>query len=143
MPALARQAGPSAPADSGLFPASAPTILIDVDTQSQVMQEEIFGPVMPIVCVRSLEEAIQFINQREKPLALYVFSLNDKVGPRSALPRVLGSLTQHYVNRIQGATGPDSNSSFSAHCCVILGKSLNFSGPFLLSSETSCFPQST
>lgn len=62
MPALAGQAGPLTSADSGLFPASAPTILIDVDTQSQVMQEEIFGPVMPIVCVRSLEEAIQFIN---------------------------------------------------------------------------------
>lgn len=44
------------------------------------MQEEIFGPLMPIVCVQSLEEAIRFINQREKPLALYVFSNNDKVG---------------------------------------------------------------
>ncbi|XP_018883138.4 aldehyde dehydrogenase, dimeric NADP-preferring isoform X4 [Gorilla gorilla gorilla] len=57
----------------------APTILTDVDPQSPVMQEEIFGPVLPIVCVRSLEEAIQFINQREKPLALYIFSSNDKV----------------------------------------------------------------
>ncbi|XP_037056922.1 aldehyde dehydrogenase, dimeric NADP-preferring isoform X2 [Peromyscus leucopus] len=57
----------------------APTVLVDVDPQSQVMQEEIFGPVMPIVCVRSLEEAIKFINQREKPLALYVFSNNNKV----------------------------------------------------------------
>lgn len=53
---------------------------MDVDPQSPVMQEEIFGPVMPIVCVHSLEEAIQFINQHEKPLALYVFSSNDKVG---------------------------------------------------------------
>lgn len=51
-----------------------------MDPQSQVMQEEIFGPLMPIVCVGSLEEAIRFINQREKPLALYVFSLHDKVG---------------------------------------------------------------
>ncbi|KAL6052330.1 hypothetical protein STEG23_014443 [Scotinomys teguina] len=57
----------------------APTILVDVNPQSPVMQEEIFGPVMPIVCVRSLEEAIKFINQREKPLALYVFSNNNKV----------------------------------------------------------------
>lgn len=66
--------------DSGSLSASAPTILVDVDPQSPVMQEEIFGPVMPIVCVRSLDEAIKFINQREKPLALYVFSNNDKVG---------------------------------------------------------------
>ncbi|KAM8819387.1 aldehyde dehydrogenase, dimeric NADP-preferring-like [Rhynchonycteris naso] len=57
----------------------APTILTDVDPESPVMQEEIFGPVMPIVCVRSLDEAIRFINHREKPLALYVFSNNDKV----------------------------------------------------------------
>lgn len=69
----------SVPGDSALFPASAPTILTDVDPQSPVMQEEIFGPVLPIVTVRSLDEAIHFINQREKPLALYVFSLNDKV----------------------------------------------------------------
>ena len=61
-------------------PCPAPTILMDVDPQSPVMQEEVFGPVLPIVCVRSLEEAIQFISQREKPLALYVFSPNDKVG---------------------------------------------------------------
>lgn len=90
MPGLAGRVGASAPADSRLFPVPAPTILTDVDPQSQVMQEEIFGPVMPIVCVRSLEEAIQFINQREKPLALYVFSLNDKVGLGCPPPRVLG-----------------------------------------------------
>uniref|UniRef100_G3SRD0 Aldehyde dehydrogenase n=1 Tax=Loxodonta africana TaxID=9785 RepID=G3SRD0_LOXAF len=51
-----------------------PTILVDVDPRSPVMQEEIFGPVLPIVCVSSLDKAIQFINQREKPLAFYVFS---------------------------------------------------------------------
>ncbi|XP_056675635.1 aldehyde dehydrogenase, dimeric NADP-preferring-like [Monodelphis domestica] len=57
----------------------APTILIDVDPRSNVMQEEIFGPLLPIVCMKSLEEAIQFINQRPKPLALYAFSNNEQV----------------------------------------------------------------
>ncbi|KAJ8342240.1 hypothetical protein SKAU_G00321680 [Synaphobranchus kaupii] len=38
------------------------------------MQEEIFGPLLPIVTVSGLKEAISFINAREKPLALYVFS---------------------------------------------------------------------
>uniref|UniRef100_A0A8C9P4G4 Aldehyde dehydrogenase domain-containing protein n=1 Tax=Spermophilus dauricus TaxID=99837 RepID=A0A8C9P4G4_SPEDA len=38
------------------------------------MQEEIFGPILPLVTVRSLDEAIDFINRREKPLALYAFS---------------------------------------------------------------------
>ncbi|XP_070587207.1 aldehyde dehydrogenase family 3 member A2-like isoform X1 [Erythrolamprus reginae] len=57
----------------------APTILTDVNPDSRVMQEEIFGPILPIVTVKGVEEAIQFINQREKPLALYVFSKKNKV----------------------------------------------------------------
>jgi aldehyde dehydrogenase (NAD+) len=52
----------------------APTILTNVDTNSKVMQEEIFGPVLPIVPVNSVDEAIDFINDRPKPLALYIFS---------------------------------------------------------------------
>uniref|UniRef100_G3US35 Aldehyde dehydrogenase n=1 Tax=Meleagris gallopavo TaxID=9103 RepID=G3US35_MELGA len=55
----------------------APTILTDVSAESKVMEEEIFGPVLPIVSVKNVDEAIEFINRREKPLALYVFS-NDK-----------------------------------------------------------------
>lgn len=42
------------------------------------MQEEIFGPILPIISYDSLPAAIEFINQRPKPLALYVFSKNDK-----------------------------------------------------------------
>lgn len=57
----------------------APTVLRDVQPESKVMQEEIFGPLLPIVTVSGLDEAISFINQREKPLALYVFSPDDKV----------------------------------------------------------------
>ncbi len=43
------------------------------------MQEEIFGPILPIININCLKEAIQFINEREKPLALYVFSSSKKV----------------------------------------------------------------
>lgn len=57
----------------------APTVLTDVDPEAKVMQEEIFGPVLPIVPVKNADEAIQFINEREKPLALYIFSHNDKL----------------------------------------------------------------
>ncbi len=56
----------------------APTV-IHVDAQAQLMEEEIFGPVLPLVTVDSAEEAIGFINAREKPLALYVFSENEAV----------------------------------------------------------------
>ncbi|MDZ7675960.1 MAG: aldehyde dehydrogenase family protein [Acidimicrobiales bacterium] len=51
-----------------------PTIIVDPDPDSALMQEEIFGPVLPIVAVDDLDEAIAFVNGRPKPLALYVFS---------------------------------------------------------------------
>lgn len=50
-----------------------PTLLIDVKPDDRIMQEEIFGPVLPILIVATPEEAIEFINSREKPLAVYVF----------------------------------------------------------------------
>lgn len=43
------------------------------------MKEEIFGPLLPIVNVSGVDEAIQFINDREKPLVVYVFSNHSKV----------------------------------------------------------------
>lgn len=51
----------------------APTLLDDVDTESPVMQEEIFGPVLPIITFNEHKEVIDFIRKREKPLALYYF----------------------------------------------------------------------
>ncbi|XP_062053708.1 aldehyde dehydrogenase family 3 member B2 isoform X3 [Lepus europaeus] len=57
----------------------APTVLVDVQEAEPVMQEEIFGPILPIVTVSGLDEAIAFINRREKPLALYAFSNNRQV----------------------------------------------------------------
>lgn len=57
----------------------APTVLRDVKPEAKVMQEEIFGPLLPILSASSLDEAIKFINKREKPLALYVFTQDDKV----------------------------------------------------------------
>ncbi|KPP61653.1 aldehyde dehydrogenase, dimeric NADP-preferring-like [Scleropages formosus] len=57
----------------------APTVLKNVQSGAKVMQEEIFGPLLPIVPVSSVNEAIQFINEQEKPLALYVFSSKKQV----------------------------------------------------------------
>ena len=53
-----------------------PTVLTGVDDAMKVMQDEIFGPVLPIISYRNREEVIQYINAREKPLALYVMSNN-------------------------------------------------------------------
>lgn len=51
-----------------------PTLLDAVSVENPVMQEEIFGPVLPMVEVGSLDEAISFVLEREKPLALYIFA---------------------------------------------------------------------
>ncbi len=51
-----------------------PTLLDNVSVDSAVMREEIFGPVLPIIEIESIDQAIEFINDREKPLALYVFA---------------------------------------------------------------------
>jgi len=52
----------------------APTVLIDVSPNDLVMQEEIFGPILPILNVKDENDAINFINSRDKPLSLYIFS---------------------------------------------------------------------
>ena len=51
----------------------APTLLANVPLDAPVMQEEIFGPVLPMIPFDSREEAIEFVLEREKPLALYYF----------------------------------------------------------------------
>ncbi|MFJ5032263.1 aldehyde dehydrogenase family protein [Streptomyces sp. NPDC088560] len=70
----------------------APTVLADVDPASAVMQEEIFGPILPIVTVPGLDEAIAFINDRDKPLALYVFSESEQTRGRIAAETSSGGL---------------------------------------------------
>ena len=51
----------------------APTIITDVTFESRVMQEEIFGPILPLFTFTHLDEVVSFINKRPKPLALYYF----------------------------------------------------------------------
>lgn len=52
----------------------APHLVINANENMLVMQEEIFGPILPVLTYRSLDDAIDFIKKREKPLALYLFS---------------------------------------------------------------------
>ncbi|XP_057272040.1 aldehyde dehydrogenase family 3 member A2 isoform X3 [Pezoporus wallicus] len=75
----------------------APTILTDVSPESKVMEEEIFGPVLPIVTVNNVDEAIEFINHREKPLALYVFSNSKKLIKRVISETSSGGVTGNDV----------------------------------------------
>lgn len=66
----------------------APTLLDGVTAQSPVMQEEIFGPILPVITFEEIGEAISFVAAMEKPLALYLFT-----GDRAVEKRVLSSLS--------------------------------------------------
>jgi aldehyde dehydrogenase (NAD+) len=54
-----------------------PTVLTGVEKDSPVMQDEIFGPILPILRADDLESAIRFIRSGDKPLAAYIFTKND------------------------------------------------------------------
>jgi acyl-CoA reductase-like NAD-dependent aldehyde dehydrogenase len=54
----------------------APTIITDPPMDGQLMQEEIFGPILPVVTYDKLDDALTIINSRPKPLALYIFTNN-------------------------------------------------------------------
>ncbi|XP_078022991.1 aldehyde dehydrogenase family 3 member A2a isoform X4 [Epinephelus lanceolatus] len=70
----------------------APTVLKDVTGKSKVMKEEIFGPLLPIITVNGVDEAIQFINEREKPLVIYIFSHDNKLIKRMIAETSSGAL---------------------------------------------------
>jgi acyl-CoA reductase-like NAD-dependent aldehyde dehydrogenase len=53
-----------------------PALLTDVNNEMTVMQEEIFGPVLPVVPYETLDQAIEYVNARPHPLAFYYFDEN-------------------------------------------------------------------
>lgn len=64
-----------------------PTVVLDPAPDEALMQNEIFGPILPIMTVESLDAAISFVNARPKPLGLYVFS-----GSRTAARSVVDAV---------------------------------------------------
>jgi coniferyl-aldehyde dehydrogenase len=65
-----------------------PVLLLDVNDDMAVMQEEIFGPILPVVPYDTLDEAIAYINDRPRPLALYAFG-DDHVAVQSVIDRTV------------------------------------------------------
>ncbi|EKQ50723.1 MAG: NAD-dependent aldehyde dehydrogenase [Clostridium sp. Maddingley MBC34-26] len=51
-----------------------PTILTDVKEEARILNEEIFGPIFPVITFENLDEVVRYVNKRMKPLALYYFS---------------------------------------------------------------------
>jgi aldehyde dehydrogenase (NAD+) len=56
-----------------------PTLLHNISFEDNIMQDEIFGPILPVISFENLEEVIRKIKEREKPLSLYVYSKNKKI----------------------------------------------------------------
>jgi aldehyde dehydrogenase (NAD+) len=56
-----------------------PTVILSPSLESTIMKEEIFGPLLPVILYDTIDEAIQFVNRREKPLALYIFSTREVI----------------------------------------------------------------
>jgi len=59
-----------------------PTVVVDPATDEPLMTDEIFGPILPVLTVQNLDEAIEFVNARPKPLAAYLFTKTKAVRER-------------------------------------------------------------
>jgi coniferyl-aldehyde dehydrogenase len=97
----------------------APTLVLDVRDDMQIMQDEIFGPVLPVVSYRDLDEAIAYINARPRPLALYYFGHNDddrhKVLSRTTSGNVtINGTLMHYAQEDLpfGGVGPSGMGAY-------------------------------
>ncbi|MEJ2761215.1 MAG: aldehyde dehydrogenase family protein [Gammaproteobacteria bacterium] len=83
-----------------------PTLLTDVTPDMQIMQEEIFGPIMPVMTYKKLDDVVEYIEEHDKPLALYIYSNNqdniDKVLSRTSSGGVtINGVFSHYLeNRL-------------------------------------------
>ncbi len=75
----------------------APTVLAGVKPDAAVMNEEIFGPILPVIAVDDIDEAIRHVNAHDKPLALYAFSENDRTIERIIDRTSSGGVTVNHV----------------------------------------------
>ena len=80
-----------------------PTLIENIDKDSKIFNEEIFGPILPIFTFKKIDEAIRFINKKNKPLALYIFSSDNKniskvLGETSSGGVCINHNTLHYSN---------------------------------------------
>jgi coniferyl-aldehyde dehydrogenase len=99
----------------------APTLVLDPTDEMTVMQEEIFGPVLPIVTYQSLDEAIDYVNDHPRPLALYFFS-HDKTATDRVLNETISggvSINETVMHVAQddlpfGGIGPSGMGAYHA-----------------------------
>jgi len=97
----------------------APALILDTGDEMAVMREEIFGPLLPVVAYDSLDDAIGYVNRRERPLALYWFGDNAARRDRVLHGTVAGGVTvngclTHFAQEAQpfGGVGASGNGSY-------------------------------
>jgi coniferyl-aldehyde dehydrogenase len=97
----------------------APTLVVGAPDDTRLMQEEIFGPILPLVPYRTLDEAIAHVNARPRPLALYVFD-HDRQAIEAVLARTISggvSVNETLVHIAQeelpfGGVGPSGMGQY-------------------------------
>ncbi len=100
----------------------APTLVLDAPDEARVMQEEIFGPILPIIGVASVEAAIDYVNARPRPLALYHFD-HDRRRITEVLTRCVAggvSVNDCLLHNAQGelpfgGVGPSGMGAYHGH----------------------------
>ncbi|MBI66024.1 MAG: aldehyde dehydrogenase family protein [Candidatus Marinimicrobia bacterium] len=110
-----------------------PTILDSVKLDMDIMIEEIFGPILPIISFEELEDCINIINNRTKPLALYMFSnseknINNVIKKTSSGGMVINEVKSHFLNL---------NLPFGGVNASGLGRSHGYNGFLAFSNERS------
>ncbi|MCC7253196.1 coniferyl aldehyde dehydrogenase [Hyphomicrobium sp.] len=97
----------------------APTVVLDATDDMAVMQEEIFGPVLPVITYRDLDEAVAYVNAHPRPLALYYFGADDadrsKVLSRTTSGNVgINNTLMHYAQEDLpfGGVGPSGMGAY-------------------------------
>jgi len=116
-----------------------PTVLSNVSPESLLMKEEIFGPVLPILSFSAVEQAIDFVNARPKPLALYVFAGNQTTAQRilertSSGGAAINNVAMHLLN---------PNLPFGGIGCSGMGKYHGRYGFEVFSQERAIMKQGT
>ena len=75
----------------------APTVLAGVKPDAAIMHDEIFGPILAVLTIGDVDEAIRFVNNRDKPLALYAFSESNDVLDRVVNDTTAGGVTLNHA----------------------------------------------
>ncbi|MCA0131000.1 aldehyde dehydrogenase family protein [Winogradskyella alexanderae] len=115
----------------------APTVVTDLSHDSKLLNEEIFGPIMPIISFNELEEAIDCINSKERPLALYIYSksktnINKVISNTRAGGTCVNNNIIHYANHNLPFGGTNNSG---------IGKSHGFFGFKAFSNERAVIKQ--